>query len=107
MPMSLETIRPRPDAATARGLTVARSEEHTSELQSLRHLVCRLLLEKKKIITKSTKNREKNKKRKQGNNITTYRYKCRNNNIQTQTQRSRCVTIVNIIIQYNKQHQTT
>src|SRR5437899_5569627 len=31
----------------------ARSEEHTSELQSLRHLVCRLLLEKKK-----NKNRE-------------------------------------------------
>src|ERR1035438_10620687 len=27
--------------------TVTRSEEHTSELQSLRHLVCRLLLEKK------------------------------------------------------------
>src|SRR5438045_4694581 len=27
---------------------LARSEEHTSELQSLRHLVCRLLLEKKK-----------------------------------------------------------
>src|SRR5205814_10100511 len=26
-----------------------RSEEHTSELQSLRHLVCRLLLEKKNI----------------------------------------------------------
>src|ERR1039458_7251142 len=25
-----------------------RSEEHTSELQSLRHLVCRLLLEKKR-----------------------------------------------------------
>src|SRR5262245_65307999 len=34
-----------------------RSEEHTSELQSLRHLVCRLLLEKKKknIIGKSKK----------------------------------------------------
>src|SRR5205814_10086130 len=32
-----------------------RSEEHTSELQSLRHLVCRLLLEKKKKNT--TKNR--------------------------------------------------
>src|SRR5205814_10136161 len=30
-------------------LPMARSEEHTSELQSLRHLVCRLLLEKKKI----------------------------------------------------------
>src|SRR5262245_65197510 len=28
--------------------SVQRSEEHTSELQSLRHLVCRLLLEKKK-----------------------------------------------------------
>src|SRR5438045_7085879 len=34
---------------TARcGLRGNRSEEHTSELQSLRHLVCRLLLEKKK-----------------------------------------------------------
>src|SRR5436853_7624329 len=31
----------------------ARSEEHTSELQSLRHLVCRLLLEKKKNNQKS------------------------------------------------------
>src|SRR5205814_7646254 len=30
-----------------------RSEEHTSELQSLRHLVCRLLLEKKKNIQKA------------------------------------------------------
>src|SRR2546429_1773438 len=29
-----------------------RSEEHTSELQSRLHLVCRLLLEKKKKITK-------------------------------------------------------
>src|SRR3989442_4544095 len=28
-----------------------RSEEHTSELQSRPHLVCRLLLEKKKMIT--------------------------------------------------------
>src|ERR1035438_7259816 len=27
--------------------SIMRSEEHTSELQSLRHLVCRLLLEKK------------------------------------------------------------
>src|ERR1035441_1935124 len=30
----------------------ARSEEHTSELQSLRHLVCRLLLEKKRKLFK-------------------------------------------------------
>src|SRR5262245_63573057 len=34
--------------STYRVLEVSRSEEHTSELQSLRHLVCRLLLEKKK-----------------------------------------------------------
>src|SRR5258705_9948824 len=34
-----------------------RSEEHTSELQSLRHLVCRLLLEKKK-----KKKKQKDKK---------------------------------------------
>src|SRR5437899_4124096 len=33
-----------------------RSEEHTSELQSLRHLVCRLLLEKKK---KKRENRQR------------------------------------------------
>src|SRR5438876_3986883 len=32
-----------------RGLLAHRSEEHTSELQSPVHLVCRLLLEKKKI----------------------------------------------------------
>src|SRR2546422_8389364 len=31
-----------------------RSEEHTSELQSRLHLVCRLLLEKKKYYSKST-----------------------------------------------------
>src|SRR2546422_6412446 len=30
------------------GVSVVRSEEHTSELQSRLHLVCRLLLEKKK-----------------------------------------------------------
>src|SRR5262245_64597079 len=36
-----------------------RSEEHTSELQSLRHLVCRLLLEKKKKKMKSTKNKDR------------------------------------------------
>src|SRR5687767_15209367 len=36
--------RARPGAGRAQ----ARSEEHTSELQSLAYLVCRLLLEKKK-----------------------------------------------------------
>src|SRR3989441_7204278 len=34
----------------------SRSEEHTSELQSLAYLVCRLLLEKKKNNTRSNKN---------------------------------------------------
>src|SRR6266487_3382448 len=41
----------------------ARSEEHTSELQSPVHIVCRLLLEKKKKKTK-TKQKEKKKKKK-------------------------------------------
>src|SRR5262245_63065166 len=36
-----------PDAIL-KNARIVRSEEHTSELQSLRHLVCRLLLEKKK-----------------------------------------------------------
>src|SRR5438045_5056313 len=63
---AIDTTSPLPArvrVATARGhvprlvwmqtLAATRSEEHTSELQSLRHLVCRLLLEKKK------KNRKK------------------------------------------------
>src|SRR3989441_2444148 len=33
-------------------MSAGRSEEHTSELQSLAYLVCRLLLEKKKIVSK-------------------------------------------------------
>src|SRR5262245_64580991 len=36
------------DAPSTLSERFPRSEEHTSELQSLRHLVCRLLLEKKK-----------------------------------------------------------
>src|SRR5690625_5814963 len=36
------------------GLQLNRSEEHTSELQSRGHLVCRLLLEKKKREKKSS-----------------------------------------------------
>src|SRR5437899_3844375 len=57
-PLSLEAIAqgfPRlttlaehfPDFPATSGGARRRSEEHTSELQSLRHLVCRLLLEKK------------------------------------------------------------
>src|SRR5690606_24483490 len=42
--------RIKEDTALGIVLTVFRSEEHTSELQSRENLVCRLLLEKKKII---------------------------------------------------------
>src|SRR2546429_4246675 len=37
-----------PETSSSTARRVARSEEHTSELQSRLHLVCRLLLEKKK-----------------------------------------------------------
>src|SRR6266487_5431302 len=40
--------RPPPGSATHPRACCRRSEEHTSELQSPVHLVCRLLLEKKK-----------------------------------------------------------
>src|ERR1035441_10834805 len=40
----------KPPLFRAGSVVVGRSEEHTSEPQSLRHLVCRLLLEKKKNI---------------------------------------------------------
>src|SRR2546429_2088757 len=40
--------QPKSDAAGLASKTTMRSEEHTSELQSRLHLVCRLLLEKKK-----------------------------------------------------------
>src|SRR5262245_63893480 len=49
---AVQLVCARIGLVTGRGLAAAirghRSEEHTSELQSLRHLVCRLLLEKKK-----------------------------------------------------------
>src|SRR4051794_41637473 len=41
-------------AAACTTMTETRSEEHTSELQSPVHLVCRLLLEKKKKHTKTS-----------------------------------------------------
>src|SRR5258708_15298062 len=44
LPRSLEDVT----AGDFLAAHVARSEEHTSELQSPDHLVCRLLLEKKK-----------------------------------------------------------
>src|SRR2546422_5202865 len=50
-----EAAQPRPDADVQEPFhddLPGRSEEHTSELQSRLHLVCRLLLEKKKKKTK-------------------------------------------------------
>src|SRR5687768_17686456 len=48
----------RPRDREMPGASCAKSEEHTSELQSRLHLVCRLLLEKKKKQNTSTKNRQ-------------------------------------------------
>src|SRR3712207_8205598 len=42
-----------PGVSRSGGTITARSEEHTSELQSRQYLVCRLLLEKKKILAPS------------------------------------------------------
>src|SRR5437016_13713260 len=64
LPISVrnQTVR-SPESCIVGGLlrwhdaAIARSEEHTSELQSLTNLVCRLLLEKKK--KKNKKNNTK------------------------------------------------
>src|SRR5256885_10854442 len=51
VPRQLSSAREEPRLETHRHrLELHRSEEHTSELQSPCNLVCRLLLEKKKII---------------------------------------------------------
>src|SRR5712672_3865965 len=55
-------LEQRPPGRTRFGY--ARSEEHTSELQSLAYLVCRLLLEKKKKKTTKTIKKKKKKKKK-------------------------------------------
>src|SRR5205823_14717663 len=47
----------KPGRRRMKSSTLRRSEEHTSELQSLAYLVCRLLLEKKK--KKKNKNKRK------------------------------------------------
>src|SRR5687767_15188141 len=47
-PAAIPVISLRAEPVDALGAGFERSEEHTSELQSLAYLVCRLLLEKKK-----------------------------------------------------------
>src|SRR2546425_4755399 len=61
-PRALDGVRDHPcrgarraGAPGASTWVIARSEEHTSELQSLAYLVCRLLLEKKKKKKKQTR----------------------------------------------------
>src|SRR5579884_4384750 len=56
-----------PSGARNRIVSVNRSEEHTSELQSRGHIVCRLLLEKKKK-TKENSKPKKNKNTKKNKN---------------------------------------
>src|SRR5258708_29924306 len=46
--LMIDQFHPRVHFRVAFGAFLKRSEEHTSELQSPDHLVCRLLLEKKK-----------------------------------------------------------
>src|SRR3989442_6117204 len=50
---AIEAARPAVPPDAAGGRRADRSEEHTSELQSRPHLVCRLLLEKKKTARRS------------------------------------------------------
>src|ERR1035441_10763943 len=54
---TLRVVQGQTAAGNAEGS--CRSEEHTSELQSLRHLVCRLLLEKKKKTTLDRRRRRR------------------------------------------------
>src|SRR6266496_6200424 len=57
--------RARPRCGCPATPAARRSEEHTSELQSRRDLVCRLLLEKKKQKQIHSKNEKKKKRKKQ------------------------------------------
>src|SRR2546423_5635790 len=50
-PSTLRSIRVVWSGDSSSARSTSRSEEHTSELQSLAYLVCRLLLEKKKSTT--------------------------------------------------------
>src|SRR5436305_10031935 len=58
-----ETFAPIRCRSALRRLHNGRSEEHTSELQSRPHLVCRLLLEKKKITQRRATRRDRRSRR--------------------------------------------
>src|SRR5205809_4526059 len=71
------------DLGAGNGSRRSRSEEHTSELQSRLHLVCRLLLEKKKKKKKKHKRKKQRKKNK-------YVYKYINRHIQYDSTNHSC-----------------
>src|SRR5215467_15462378 len=62
-PGSTRAGRPRERLLRTARIGPARSEEHTSELQSPCNLVCRLLLEKKKKKKNTNKHKKKKKKK--------------------------------------------
>src|SRR5471030_3521801 len=62
LPIYAQWSRLRPYSRPWHAAHNRRSEEHTSELQSLRHIVCRLLLEKKKKKRQSYLNKKKKKR---------------------------------------------
>src|SRR5579884_4532153 len=70
LPISAQSVEKGRDGKhlTLDELTALRSEEHTSELQSRGHLVCRLLLEKKQKTIRSRNPAKKKKKKTQINN---------------------------------------
>src|SRR2546422_4116822 len=64
VPINRKTARGRADGRYAdRWRGIGRSEEHTSELQSRLHLVCRLLLEKKKTCRRTPETKPQSKAR--------------------------------------------
>src|SRR2546429_3412556 len=68
-------MAPRARESARAAATPARSEEHTSELQSRLHLVCRLLLEKKKKNDKRTRSYDRKHRNKLDENVHTSTYK--------------------------------
>src|SRR5205823_12195757 len=56
---AIDVLSARDDVDAGRVGAAGRSEEHTSELQSLAYLVCRLLLEKKKKVLRLSRSRRR------------------------------------------------
>src|SRR5690554_2388937 len=70
--LSLKEVSVKVRHESSENLKISRSEEHTSELQSRPHLVCRLLLEKKKKTKKKPTHLDKKPKKTTPNNKIKY-----------------------------------